>query len=292
MLFGALEAGGTKMVCAIGDETGKILNQISIPTTTPEETIPKIIEYFKDKEIKSLGIGTFGPVDVVEGSSTYGHILATPKLAWRHFDLVGSISRELNLPIGIDTDVNGSCLGEAVFGCAQGLDSVIYMTVGTGIGVGILINGQLLHGMLHPEAGHILVTRHPEDKYKGKCHYHGDCLEGLASGPAIEERWGKKAFDLVDRDAVWEMEAYYIAQALVNYILTIAPRKIILGGGVMHQTQLFPMIRKNVQELLNGYMMTREIQDMDHYIVPCSLNDNQGIIGCIELGRRALSKLQ
>jgi fructokinase len=290
MIFGALEAGGTKMVCALGKEDGTILEQISIPTTTPEETIPQIIEYFKSKDIVSLGIGSFGPVDVNKSSDKYGCILDTPKTAWKYYDLVGNIQKELNIPIGLDTDVNGSCLGEMTFGTSKGLDSVVYITIGTGVGVGASINGQLLHGMLHPEAGHILLKQHPEDNYKGKCPYHGTCLEGLAAGPAIEDRWGKKAIELKDNDKAWEFEAFYIAQALVNYILTLAPRRIILGGGVMHQTQLFPMIRQEVKKLLNGYLNTKEISDMENYIIPASLNDNQGIMGCIQLAKIALEE--
>lgn len=290
MIFGALEAGGTKMVCALGKEDGTILEQISIPTTTPEETIPQIIEYFKSKDIVSLGIGSFGPVDVNKSSDKYGCILDTPKTAWKYYDLVGNIQKELNIPIELDTDVNGSCLGEMTFGTSKGLDSVVYITIGTGVGVGASINGQLLHGMLHPEAGHILLKQHPEDNYKGKCPYHGTCLEGLAAGPAIEDRWGKKAVELKDNDKVWEFEAYYIAQALMSYILTLAPRRIILGGGVMHQTQLLPMIRQEVKKLLNGYLNTKEISDMDNYIIPASLNDNQGIMGCIQLAKIALEE--
>lgn len=290
MVLGALEAGGTKMVCAIGDENGNIYEQISIPTKTPEETIPELIKYFKNKEIVALGIGAFGPVDVNIESQTYGHILDTPKLAWKNYDLVGSLQNELQIPIGLDTDVNGSCLGEVTFGCGRGLDSVLYLTIGTGIGAGIFINGSLLHGMLHPEAGHTLLTKHPEDTYAGKCPYHDNCFEGLAAGPAIEERWGQKAFDLAHKDEVWELEAYYIAQALVNYILTLSPRKIILGGGVMHQKQLFPLIRDKVVKLLGGYINTKEIRNIEEYIVPCSLNDDQGIMGCIELAKMALNR--
>lgn len=288
MMYGALEAGGTKMVCAIGDENGRIIERISIPTRTPEETIPEIMNYFKGKDIKALGIGAFGPVDVIKDSATYGHILDTPKLAWRNFDLVGTFQKELNIPIGLDTDVNASCLGEMTFGCGKGLDSVIYITIGTGVGVGVSINGKLLHGMLHPEAGHILSVPHPKDTYKGRCPYHGNCFEGMAAGPAIEERWGKKAIDLVNENEVWELEAYYIAGALMTYILTYVPRKIILGGGVMHQEQLFPLVHKKVKELLNGYMNTKELNDIDNYIVPCSLNDDQGIMGCIQLAKLAL----
>lgn len=290
MLLGALEAGGTKMVCAIGEENGRILEQVSIPTRTPKETIPEILDYFTGKDIAALGIGAFGPIDVIEGSNSFGFILNTPKLAWKNFDLVASIQKELNLPIGLDTDVNSSCLGEVTFGCAKGLDSVIYITIGTGVGVGIYVNGKMLHGMLHPEAGHVLLSKHPEDDYNGKCPYHINCFEGLAAGPAIEERWGRKAIDLGYRDEVWELEAYYISQALVNYILTLAPQKIILGGGVMHQMQLFPLIRSNVKKLLGGYINTKEINNLEQYIVPSSLNDNQGIMGCIELARIAFGK--
>lgn len=290
MKFGALEAGGTKMVCAIGLEDGTILEQVSIPTRTPEETIPDIIAYFKDKDIVSLGIGSFGPVDVNKGSSTYGHILDTPKLAWKGYDLVGNIKNALNIPIELDTDVNGSCLGEMTFGCARSLNNVIYITIGTGVGVGIGIDGKLVHGMLHPEAGHILLRKHPDDTFEGWCPYHGTCLEGMAAGPAIEKRWGKKAVELTDRDEVWEIESYYIAQALVDYIMTISPQKIIFGGGVMHQEQLFPKIRKKTLEMINGYINTKELQDIGNYIVPASLNDNQGIMGAIQLAKWAAGK--
>ena len=288
MLIGALEAGGTKMVCALGDENGTILEQVSIPTTTPQETIPQIIAYFQDKKIEALGVAAFGPVDVNPNSPTYGRILDTPKLAWRQFDLLGALKAGLNVPMGLDTDVNGSCIGEMTYGCAKGLDSVIYITIGTGVGVGVSVNGKPLHGMLHPEGGHILLIRHPKDANGGICPYHKNCLEGFASGSSIEARWGKKAIELVDQTEVWEMESYYIAQALVDYIMTLSPQKIILGGGVMHQEQLFPMIREKVKEMIAGYLNTPQLADMDNYIVPASLNDDQGIMGCIKLGLDAL----
>lgn len=291
MIFGALEAGGTKMVMAIGDETGKIIEQKSIPTITPEETMPQIIEYFQEKikkeDMKALGVGAFGPVDVVKGSSTYGHILNTPKLAWKNFDLAGTLERALKIPVGLDTDVNGSCLGEMTYGSAKGLDSVVYYTIGTGIGAGIAVGGKLLHGMLHPEAGHMLIAKNSHDPGKSVCPYHDSCFEGLAAGPSIEARWGKKAYDLVDNQIVWELESEYIAKGLVNTILTLSPQRIILGGGVMHQEQLFPMIRTKVVALLNDYYSTKELMDMDTYIVPASLNDNQGIMGAIRLGQLA-----
>ena len=290
MIIGALEAGGTKMVCALGKEDGSIIDQISIPTTTPEETIPKIIEYFKDKGIEALGIGAFGPVGVDPASENYGYILETPKLAWRNKDLLGSLKKGLKVPMAIDTDVNGSCLGEVTYGCAKGLNSVIYITIGTGVGVGVWVNGGLLHGMLHPEGGHILLNRHPEDTKGGVCPSHPNCFEGFASGPSIEARWGKKAVDLKEQSEVWELESFYIAQALADYIMILSPQKIILGGGVMHQEQLFPLIRRKVKELVNGYICSKELDDIDNYIVPASLSDDQGIMGAIRLGLNALEQ--
>lgn len=284
MRFGALEAGGTKMVCAVGDETGKILDRVSIPTETPEKTMPELLGYFQDKEIGALGIGCFGPVDLDPLSETYGCITTTPKLAWVNYDICGFFRKKLQVPVGFDTDVNGSMLGEATWGCAKGLDTAVYITVGTGVGVGVLAGGKLLHGMQHPEGGHILLPRRADDSYEGKCPYHGACLEGLAAGPAIEARWGKKAAELAERPEVWELEAYYLAYAVTNYIMILSPQKIILGGGVMHQEQLMQKVRANVKEMLGGYIRTKELEDMDSYIVLPSLHDNQGILGALKLG--------
>lgn len=284
MILGALEAGGTKMVCAIGDENGNIKEQISIPTSTPEDTIPKILEYFKDKNIEALGIGCFGPIDLNRKSETYGYITNTPKLAWRNFDIVGSLKKALNVPIGFDTDVNGSLLGEYTFGIAKNKENAVYITIGTGVGMGVLSNGKLLHGMMHPEAGHIKMTRHPEDTFVGQCPVHGSCLEGLACGPAIEARWGRKGIELAEDKKVWELEAYYLAQSIYSLILTLSPEIIILGGGVMHQEILFPLIREEVKKINNGYLVTKEMDNLDEYIVPASLNDNQGLMGALQLG--------
>ena len=198
MILGALEAGGTKMVCAIGDETGKIYEQISIPTKTPQETVPEMIEYFKKAGVEALGIGCFGPIDPDKESETYGYITSTPKLAWANYNIVGAFEEALSCPVGFDTDVNGSVLGEATFGQAKGKKCVVYVTIGTGVGAGIIIEGRLLHGMLHPEAGHVMIRKRSDDTYEGKCPYHKTCLEGMAAGPAIEERWGKKGIELKD----------------------------------------------------------------------------------------------
>lgn len=290
MRIGALEAGGTKMVCAIGNEKGEIFEKISIPTKTPETTMPEMIQWFKAKKIEALGIGCFGPIDPDKDSPTYGYITSTPKLAWKDYNIVGAFEEQLCCPVGFDTDVNGSALGEVTFGQAKGKKNIVYLTVGTGIGAGVYAEGKLLHGMLHPEAGHILMRRREDDHYEGKCPYHKTCLEGLAAGPAIEERWGKKGIELQDQDEVWDLEAYYLAQALTDYILILAPQLIILGGGVMHQEQLFMRIRSYVKEMLNGYIKTKELEDIDHYIVPASLHDDQGIMGALELGRRAFEE--
>lgn len=287
MRFGALEAGGTKMVCAVGTEEGKILDRVSIPTESPEVTMPALCAYFQDKEIAALGIGCFGPIDLDPASATYGHILMTPKLAWRGQDICGYFREHLKVPVGFDTDVNGSMLGECTWGCAKGLDTAIYVTVGTGVGVGVIAGGKLLHGMQHPEAGHMLIPARADDPYKGKCPYHGHCLEGLAAGPAIEERWGAKGQALADKPEVWELEAHYLAYAVTNYILILSPKKIILGGGVMHQEQLFPMIREKVTQMLGGYLQTKELGALDDYIVPPSLGDDQGILGALKLGMDA-----
>ena len=291
MRLGALEAGGTKMVCAVGNEKGEIFDRISIPTETPEQTIPAIIKYFRENAIEALGIGCFGPIDLDSASETYGYITSTPKLAWADYNIVGAFGDALGCPIGFDTDVNGSVLGEVTFGQAKGKKCVVYVTIGTGVGAGIYIDGRLLHGMLHPEAGHVLIQKRDTDSFAGKCPYHKSCLEGLAAGPAIEARWGKKAALLQDDAQVWDLEAYYIAQALANYILTLSPDMIILGGGVMHQEQLFPLIRGYVKELLNGYIRTKELAQPESYIVPASLKDNQGIMGCLELARRSMETI-
>lgn len=288
MVLGALEAGGTKMVCAVGNEQGQVLERISIPTVSPEETMPRMIDFFGKYHIEALGIGCFGPINPVKGTAFYGYITSTPKLAWQNYNIVGAFEEALGCPVGFDTDVNASMLGEITFGAARGLDSCIYVTIGTGVGVGVYVNGGLLHGMMHPEAGHILLQRHSADKYAGKCPFHGNCLEGMAAGPAVEERWGAKGTELSGRQEVWELEAYYVAQACVNYTLTYAPRRIILGGGVMHQEQLFPMIRRQYRELMADYVDTPELRDLDSYIVPCSLNDNQGIMGCLQLAVEAM----
>ena len=290
MIIGGIEAGGTKMVCAVGDEQGRLIDRTIIPTEQAETTIPKIICYFKKWKLDALGIACFGPIDLNKDSRTYGYITKTPKKGWENFPMVKTFESELDIPIGFDTDVNGAVLGEVEYGAAKGCECAIYITIGTGIGVGVYCNGKLLHGLVHPEGGHILIPKHPKDQYEGSCPYHKRCFEGVASGSAIEKRWGKRAAELWDQSIVWEMEAYYIAEAITNYILTYSPEKIILWGGVMHQKQLFNMVRQKTKEKLNGYVYHHMILgQMEHYIVAPELGENPGIIGALCLGRRAIN---
>ncbi len=289
MLLGGIEAGGTKFVCAIGDSAGTILERITIPTTTPEETMPQVFAFFDKYQLDAIGVGSFGPVDVNMDSPTYGSITATPKLAWRNYPLVKELKQRLSVPIGFNTDVNAAALAEATLGAAKGLDSCLYITVGTGIGAGAVVHGKLLQGLSHPEMGHILVRRHEKDTYEGKCPYHQDCLEGLAAGPAIEARWGEKAVNLKSREEVWEMEGFYIAQALMQYILILSPKKIILGGGVMKQEQVFPIIYDHLSRLLNQYIVLPELDEaIDSYIVSPGLGDNAGVVGSLLLADQAI----
>lgn len=282
-MLGAIEAGGTKFVCAVGDESGNLIDQVTIPTTLPNETMSKVIDFFKQYDVTSMGIGSFGPIDINKESVTYGNITSTPKPGWRNFPFVQTMKDAFSIPIGFHTDVNAAALGEATFGAAKGLDSCLYITIGTGIGAGAVVEGKILQGFSHPEMGHILVRRHPHDDYQGKCPYHGDCFEGLASGPAIEERWGDKAVTLAGRMDVWEMEGFYIAQALMQYILILSPKKIILGGGVMNQKQVFPFIYKYLAELMNEYIT---LPELSNYIVSPGLGSNSGIIGALLLAKK------
>ncbi|MGX6446140.1 ROK family protein [Neobacillus sp. K501] len=287
MLFGGIEAGGTKFICAVGDETGKIIEKIQIPTTVPNETMDQVIHFFKKHPLKAIGIGSFGPIDVDQNSKTFGHITTTPKTAWKEFPLMQTVKEAFPVPIGFNTDVNAAALGESKYGAAMGLDSCLYITVGTGIGAGAVVNGQILQGLSHPEMGHILIRRHPEDDFNGNCPYHGDCLEGLAAGPAIEKRWGQKGDSLQAQSQVWELEGYYLAQALMQYILILSPKKIILGGGVMKQKTVFHSIYHHLKEMMNGYV---QLPELTEYIVSPSLGDSAGIIGALELAKIAFEK--
>jgi len=294
VLIGAVEAGGTKFVCGIGNERGEVLERVSFPTEQPETTLAKVVDFFKDKQVAAIGVGSFGPIDIDRGSARYGYVTTTPKPGWTNYPVLPELQKALGVPFGWDTDVNAAALGEATWGAAQGLDSCLYYTIGTGVGVGVYAEGRMVHGLVHPEGGHVLTRRHPADTYEGKCPYHGDCLEGMAAGPAIEGRWKVKGSELPADHPAWEMEAFYIGQALISAILLLSPKKIILGGGVMHQLQLFPLIREQVRSGLRGYVASSALEEggIDGYIVPPGLGDNAGLCGSIALGLRAYQEAQ
>ncbi|TFJ92483.1 ROK family protein [Lentibacillus salicampi] len=280
MLIGAIEAGGTKIICAVGDGSGEIRAKQSIPTREPEETLQEVKAFFSAYDLDALGVGSFGPVDLNRDSGTYGTILNTPKAAWKHFNLLGRLQADYEIPVYIDTDVNAACLAEYHHGAGIDVNSCLYITVGTGIGAGLVQNGQTFQGKSHPEMGHIMVPKHGTDPFTGVCPYHGNCLEGMASGPAIEERHGRKGHLLDDHPYVWELEAHYLAHAIVTYTLVLFPERIILGGGVMKQKLLLSLIREKVSRLLNGYV---DVGEMDKFITAPALDDEQGVKGAIAL---------
>ena len=291
MRLGALEAGGTKMVLAVFTETGEMLDRISLPTLTPDETMPEMIRYFKEQAVDALGIGCFGPLDLNPDSPTYGSITMTPKLPWRMYPITSAFHEALGVPVALDTDVNGAALAEATLGAAKGLSSCLYVTIGTGIGGGVVIGGKCVHGLMHPELGHQLVMPHPEDPTpKGFCPYHDSCLEGLAAGPAIEKRWGISAKELPHDHVGWTIEVDAIAKLCHNAIMSFSPEKIILGGGVMQQSFLFPRIRRRTLELLGGYISSPQVDnELEDYIVPPALDTLSGITGAYLLARQALA---
>lgn len=291
--WGAIEAGGTKFVCAVGSGPHDWQEEIRFPTTTPEETIGRAVDFFRvhhaRQPLAAVGIGSFGPVDPDPGSPTFGRITTTPKPGWPDTDIVAAIRAALDVPVGFDTDVNAAALGEGRWGAAQGLDTFIYLTVGTGIGGGGMVGGRLLHGMLHPEMGHVRVPHDlAADPYPGCCPFHGDCLEGLAAGPALQGRWGARAEELPPDHTAWDLEARYLALGLVSYICTLSPQRIVMGGGVMEQPRLLPLVRCQVQEILNGYLRTPQIlAEINRYIVAPGLGNRAGIAGALALAMDA-----
>lgn len=288
-LFGAIEAGGTKFLCAVGTGPHDLRARVEFPTASPEETIGRVVTFFEERtkheSLSAFGIASFGPIDVNPASPHFGYITSTPKRGWRNTDLAGPIRRTFNLPVAFDTDVNAAALGERRWGAAQGLETFVYLTVGTGIGGGGMVEGRLIHGVLHPEMGHMRIAHDWQaDPFPGACPFHGDCWEGLAAGPAIEARWGCKGQHLRLDHQAWQLEAHYLALGVTNLVCTLSPQRIILGGGVMRQADLFPLIRRETLKLLNRYIQVDEIiERIDDYIVPAHLGDSAGVTGAIAL---------
>jgi fructokinase len=295
-LVGGIEAGGTKFVCLVGSGPDDIRSEIRYPTTTPQETIGRAIDYFKQQAdqlgqpIEAIGIACFGPIDLNLSSPTYGSITSTPKPGWANTDVVTPIHDALGVPVAFDHDVVVAGIGEGTWGAARGLSDYIYLTIGTGIGGGVIINGKPVHGLVHPEIGHMRLAHDwQRDPFAGICPFHGDCLEGMACGPALEKRWGQPAYTLPADHPAWELEAEYLALAVQNLVVTTSPQKVILGGGVMEQPQLFPTLRRRVVELLNGYVRSAQIlEHIDEYIVPPALGNRAGGLGAIATAQQTL----
>lgn len=289
-LFGGIEAGGTKFVCMAGTDPDHIDREIRFPTTTPGETISQVVEfftpYYQKNQLLGIGIGSFGPVDLQNNSSKFGYITSTPKPGWQNTNICGDISKIINVPIAFDTDVNAAAFGELYWSGAKGkLDPFVYITVGTGIGVGVIANQAPIHGLVHTEGGHILI---PQDKmsdpFEGICPYHKNCLEGLASGPAIKARWNIPAQDLPDNHPAWDLEARYIALAICNIIMMYSPMRIVVGGGVAQHPGLLDVIRSKTLSLVNNYVQSDTLlNNISDYIIPPKLGNQSGVLGAIAL---------
>jgi fructokinase len=298
-LFGAVEAGGTKFVCAIGDESGSLHAELRFPTTDPASTLAAVRDFLGERSgalgaLSAIGVGSFGPVILERESAKYGFIGKTPKAGWSDIDIVGMLTRDFSCPVGFDTDVNAAALAEHRWGAARDTANLVYLTVGTGIGGGVLVDGTPLHGLMHPEIGHIYPRRHPFDtRFPGICPFHRDCMEGLASGPAILSRCGADLAHLDAPHVQWEIQADYLGQLCAQLVLTLSPQRIIIGGGVMAQERLFPDIRQRTLHWLGGYVDRREILgDIDHYVVPPALGANAGVLGALALAIGAAGKLE
>ncbi len=294
-VFGGVEAGGTKWVCAVGTGPDDLRTTETIATTSPGETIGSAVAFFeREGPVEAIGIGSFGPVDPKPASATWGYITTTPKPGWAHTDLAQQMRRRLAVPVAFDTDVNAAALAEHRWGAARDLEVCCYITVGTGIGGGVVVRGTPLHGLLHPEFGHLRIPHDTAaDSFPGVCPYHGDCWEGLASGPAVQARWGKPARDLVDVEAVWELEARYLALGLVSAISILSPERIVLGGGVMNVPGLLSRVHRQVAELVTGYLDTPALGDeIGDYIVPPALGSRAGVLGAIALAEGAADAAQ
>lgn len=300
MILGAIEAGGTKFVCGLFEADGascakpSLVEKASIPTTSPAQTLEACLDFFlstaasrKLGDIDELGIGSFGPVDLKPSSPTWGHITSTPKAGWRDAEVAGFFRDRMGVPVAFDTDVGAAAYGEYLWGAARGLRDFVYITVGTGIGGGVFSNGALVHGLGHPELGHVKVKRAEGDAFPGLCPYHGDCLEGMASGPAMGKRWGKKAEELGTDHEAWELEARYLARAIADYCFVLSPERLIMGGGVGMRPGLAERVADILEEELGGYLpLVSERLRRGLFVARPELGHEAGLFGAAALALR------
>lgn len=280
--YGGIEAGGTKFVCAVGSGPDDIRDRTRIPTTTPEETLAAVGRYFAGRSVDAVGIATFGPVETRHSRPDYGRITTTPKPGWEGADLIGAVRSVLDVPVTVDTDVNGAALAEARWGAGRGLDNVLYVTVGTGLGGGAAIDGRPLVGLVHPEMGHVSVERLADDDFPGVCPYHGDCLEGMASGPAMNARWGKPAEEFGSHlERAVRVESHYLAAGFRQFVFTLAPEVIVMGGGVSHLPGIHREVNERLVDMMSGYAVQAE--HLSDFVVPPGLGDDAGIAGALAL---------
>lgn len=290
-LFGCIEAGGTKFIVGVAATPDDIRERARFDTTTPDETVGAVIAWLQNAQdrygpLSAIGIASFGPLELDRADADWGHITATTKHGWSNSDFGARVEREMGLPVGFDTDVNGAALAEARWGAGRKQSVSVYITVGTGIGGGAVIDGRLLHGLSHPEMGHIRPPRHPhDDGFAGICPFHGDCLEGLASGPAILARWGASLSELPDHHPGHEMIAWYLGQLIVTLQSIMEPGRVILGGGVMGTPGLIEMVRQKATELGRGYFRGQASE----IIVPPALGDQAGLLGGLALAQDMLA---
>ncbi len=288
-LYGSIEAGGTKFICAVGNEQFELVQKVQFPTTTPQETLESCIQFFTQFDhLLGLSIGSFGPIDIDRNSKTYGYITNTPKANWSNVNIVGKLKEALNVPIYFTTDVNSSAYGERIAYKQEGkeVDTLVYYTIGTGIGAGVVQKEEFIGGIGHPEMGHFYVSKHPldiEHNFNGVCPYHNGCLEGMAAGPSLEARMGIRGEDIPKDSPIWDVQAYYIAQAAIHATVSFRPDVIVFGGGVMAQDHMIERVRRQFKELLNGYLPVPEI---DSYIVQSAIEEN----GSATLGNFVLAK--
>ncbi|MBV8540766.1 MAG: ROK family protein [Pseudonocardiales bacterium] len=293
--LGAVELGGTKVICLVGSDPGHIVAQTRIATGKPAETLAQVLAFLQREvsrggPLAAIGIASFGPLELRRSHPRHGFITRSPKPGWAYVDVVGPARRALGVPVGFDTDVNAAALGEGRWGAARGLDTFVYLTVGTGIGAGAVVQGRIIHGLGHPEMGHLSVPHQPGDHFTGQCPFHGDCWEGMASGAAVAARWDRPAEQL-DGDtlrAAARLEAGYLAAGLRNIVYTIAPQRIVIGGSVTALPELFPLVRADLREALAGYPGLGE-HGAEDFVVPPALGPLAGPAGALVLAHRAMA---